>query len=726
MRFGNVLGSSGSVVPIFRRQIERGGPVTVTDERMTRYFMTIPEAVQLIIRSGSLAARAPSRRQADARRRRARARRTPAPEVFVLDMGEPVRIIELARAMIELSGLDPDRDIDIEIVGARPGEKLHEELFNSYERARPTAAEKILLAEREPLARRGGRVDVRGDRACSCSRATPRGWPRRCPSCRPSAGMPRPARCATSGCAGRLAAAAADRSPRSRAADDACARGACSPRTLPQFMSFSLLALSLSSTFTQIGAIAAFAALLGIAILSLLVFSQAREIKRLREWAGRAPERAADIEQRVTQPRPRRASSSSPGVAAVRPVPRAAADHAPHRPRRGRGRRSAARRPAPCGRRRSPRRALRGRAAAHRRRCRRAAAAAAGRRRAAPPSRSPGAPLRRPRRPQRPRPPAGRGARPARPHRPPVVRPEPAAPVVRRRARASAGARRAAAEPRRRALAAAPPPPARRRRRRPRRASAPPRQPRSGRGDAAARRRRRPTRLAADAARRAAGGCQSVRRPAAPPASRRRRPAGPRRRRRSGSTAASATRGRARAARRTAAADGPRADDRRGRARARLIVVVLAVVVLGGSSGGKGAPARTTTSTADSEHGRVEAPRASTTRPNRSRRRRPPAPAETDRRGAQRHRNDRSRAPHLGELQQSGYSQATALDGQPAGRQPVTVVQYASGHQADAEGVARSLSVRARAADGSGCRPLAGSAKVVVIVGADKPPRQVP
>ncbi len=137
VRFGNVLGSSGSVVPIFRRQIARGGPVTVTDERMTRYFMTIPEAVQLIIRSGSLGdLQAPSARA----------------EVFVLEMGEPVRIVELARAMIELSGLDPDHDIDIEIVGARGGEKLHEQLFNSYERSTPTVAEKILLAEREPLA----------------------------------------------------------------------------------------------------------------------------------------------------------------------------------------------------------------------------------------------------------------------------------------------------------------------------------------------------------------------------------------------------------------------------------------------------------------------------------------------------------------------------------------------------------------------------------------------
>jgi FlaA1/EpsC-like NDP-sugar epimerase len=130
VRFGNVLGSSGSVVPIFRRQIAKGGPVTVTDERMTRYFMTIPEAVQLIIRSGSLGR---------------------GGEVFVLDMGEPVRILELARAMIELSGLRPDRDIAIEITGRRPGEKLEEELLNPYERSVQTSAERILRAEREPL-----------------------------------------------------------------------------------------------------------------------------------------------------------------------------------------------------------------------------------------------------------------------------------------------------------------------------------------------------------------------------------------------------------------------------------------------------------------------------------------------------------------------------------------------------------------------------------------------
>ena len=136
VRFGNVLGSSGSVVPIFRRQIARGGPVTVTDERMTRYFMTIPEAVQLVIRAGSGGFPHVPR----------------TAEVLVLDMGEPVRIVELARAMIELSGLDPDHDIEVEIVGRRAGEKLHEELFNPYECARATSTEKILLAERAPLA----------------------------------------------------------------------------------------------------------------------------------------------------------------------------------------------------------------------------------------------------------------------------------------------------------------------------------------------------------------------------------------------------------------------------------------------------------------------------------------------------------------------------------------------------------------------------------------------
>jgi FlaA1/EpsC-like NDP-sugar epimerase len=130
VRFGNVLGSSGSVVPIFRRQIAAGGPVTVTDESMTRYFMTIPEAVQLIIHSGQLGR---------------------GGEVYVLEMGDPVRIVDLARKMIQLSGREPDTDVAIEIVGRRPGEKLHEELFNADERARPSGEDRILVAERTPL-----------------------------------------------------------------------------------------------------------------------------------------------------------------------------------------------------------------------------------------------------------------------------------------------------------------------------------------------------------------------------------------------------------------------------------------------------------------------------------------------------------------------------------------------------------------------------------------------
>jgi FlaA1/EpsC-like NDP-sugar epimerase len=126
VRFGNVLGSSGSVLPIFRRQIAEGGPVTVTHPEMTRFFMTIPEAVQLVIEATGIAE---------------------GGDIFVLDMGEPIRIMDLARRTIELSG----QDVAIEIVGIRPGEKLHEELFNVDEEVRPTRYGKIMRATRPPL-----------------------------------------------------------------------------------------------------------------------------------------------------------------------------------------------------------------------------------------------------------------------------------------------------------------------------------------------------------------------------------------------------------------------------------------------------------------------------------------------------------------------------------------------------------------------------------------------
>jgi FlaA1/EpsC-like NDP-sugar epimerase len=131
VRFGNVLGSNGSVIPVFEQQMAAGQPLTVTHPEVTRYFMTIPEAVQLVLQAAALP---------EAERR-----------ICMLEMGEPVRIVELAENLIRLSGLEPYRDVQIRFTGLRPGEKLHEELMSDQEATVPTGVDKIRIVEtREP------------------------------------------------------------------------------------------------------------------------------------------------------------------------------------------------------------------------------------------------------------------------------------------------------------------------------------------------------------------------------------------------------------------------------------------------------------------------------------------------------------------------------------------------------------------------------------------------
>jgi len=170
VRFGNVLGSNGSVVPIFQEQIRNGEPVTVTHPEMTRYFMTIPEAAQLVLQAGALAR---------------------GGEIFMLDMGEPIRIVDLARSMVRLSGLDLGRGAEIVFTGLRPGEKLHEELYGQGEDHHPTAHPKVFAVRQRSDADRPARADL--DALARAAEGTPdevrRALAALVPEYRPQAGV---------------------------------------------------------------------------------------------------------------------------------------------------------------------------------------------------------------------------------------------------------------------------------------------------------------------------------------------------------------------------------------------------------------------------------------------------------------------------------------------------------------------------------------------------------
>jgi O-antigen biosynthesis protein WbqV len=135
VRFGNVLGSSGSVVPLFQKQLAAGQPLTVTHPAIERFFMTIPEAVGLTLHASAYGAEHEDERG----------------QIFVLDMGQPIRIVDVARRLIRLAGLEPDRDVSITFTGLRPGEKLYEELFDSAERRLSSALAGVHLAASKPI-----------------------------------------------------------------------------------------------------------------------------------------------------------------------------------------------------------------------------------------------------------------------------------------------------------------------------------------------------------------------------------------------------------------------------------------------------------------------------------------------------------------------------------------------------------------------------------------------